>query len=160
MGTTTLSDVPAHHATLAESIPWNRFRGSLNIYKFGLSISTWAKKIWKVPSHQIKSTWKWYCMVLMNSRIANGEQIFKCRLCFLILFLVISAELQNMIYVACIFATHAKWSKGWPIIFCNSTKNNLSPLSKSPKGNWAPHEKSWNFGRNYMLYSINLRQFA
>jgi hypothetical protein len=34
--TTTLFDVLAHQDRLAESIPWNRFRGSLNVYKFGI----------------------------------------------------------------------------------------------------------------------------
>jgi hypothetical protein len=37
-GKTTLFDVPARQNTrLAESIFWNRFLGSLNVYKFGLS---------------------------------------------------------------------------------------------------------------------------
>ncbi len=36
-GTPTLFDVPARRAHgLSESISWNRFQGSLNIYKFGL----------------------------------------------------------------------------------------------------------------------------
>jgi hypothetical protein len=34
---------------------------------------------------------------------------------------------------------HAKWSKGWPTTFCNSTKSYLSPFSKLPQGNGAPH---------------------
>jgi hypothetical protein len=36
VGTTTLFDVPARQVTvhrLAESIPWNRFLGSLNVYQ-------------------------------------------------------------------------------------------------------------------------------
>jgi hypothetical protein len=38
-GTTTLFDVPAAKLHwLVESIPWNRILGSLNVYKYGLSI--------------------------------------------------------------------------------------------------------------------------
>jgi hypothetical protein len=38
-GTTTLFDVrPARLHRLAESIPWNQFLGSLNVYTFGLSM--------------------------------------------------------------------------------------------------------------------------
>ncbi len=37
-GTTSLFDLPARQTInrLSESIPWNRFLGSLNVYKFGL----------------------------------------------------------------------------------------------------------------------------
>ena len=54
----------------------------------------------------------------------------------------------------------AKCLKGRPITFCNSTKSYLSPFSKLPKGNRAPHANSVKLRRNCMRYSVNLRQFA
>jgi hypothetical protein len=43
-GTTTLFVVPACQATyrIAESIPWNRFLGSINVYKYGLCTASFA----------------------------------------------------------------------------------------------------------------------
>ncbi len=54
----------------------------------------------------------------------------------------------------------AKCLKGRPIALCNSTKRCLSPFSKLPKGNGAPHANSVKLRRNCMRFSINLRQFA
>ncbi len=54
----------------------------------------------------------------------------------------------------------AKCLEGRPITFCNSTKSCLSPFSKLPKGNGAPHANSVKLRRNCMRYSMNLRQFA
>ena len=54
----------------------------------------------------------------------------------------------------------AKCLKGRPITFCNSTKSYLSPFSKLPKGNRAPHANSVKLRRNCMRYSVDFRQFA
>ncbi len=43
----------------------------------------------------------------------------------------------------------AKWSKGWPITFCKSTKSYLSPFSKLPQGNGTPHANTIKLGRNW-----------
>ncbi len=60
-----------------------------------------------------------------------------------------------MIGVACNSQIpHAKWSKGWPITYCNSTKSYLSPFSKLPQGNGTPHANTIKLGRNCMRCSI------
>jgi hypothetical protein len=59
-GTTTLFDVPTRYATwLAESIPWNRFVGSLKVYKYELCTrslnETMQDKFWTLHGGDIMS---------------------------------------------------------------------------------------------------------